>query len=286
MNALSIRELERRFTERDIRILEDLEQFRLLTTRHLQRLHLPAQPLGVHTSPSAATRGTTRILTRLEGIGAVARLERRIGGIKHGSALTIWHLGTSGERFLRARRGDTTRRRYTEPSLTFTAHTLAVADATITLREHAQAGRFELLELATEPNCWRTFNGTASVAVTLKPDLLAVTADAHTETHAFVEVDLGTEHTPVLLRKCRTYLQYAHTGTEQHHRELFPAVVWIVPTMKRATTLRDAIAADRTLDPGMFWVITTEQTLEHLAPYPIPGNTRDPNRTNPKGGSP
>ncbi|GAB2513109.1 replication-relaxation family protein [Paramicrobacterium agarici] len=256
-------------TERDIRILEDLERYRLLTTRHIQRLHLPIKPFGDHASISAATRGTTRILRRLEGLKAVARLERRIGGQEHGSALTIWHLGSAGERYLRLRRGDTARTQYLEPGRPFIAHTLAVADIAVTLHEHSGAKRFELLELATEPACWRAFTtGTGSTA--LKPDLFTVTADPHTETHSFVEVDLGTEHLPAVLRKCRVYQRYFRTGEEQALHGLFPAVVWIVPTTKRARQLHDAISGARDLDATLLWITTTEQALAHLAPYGPP----------------
>ncbi|GAB3608372.1 replication-relaxation family protein [Humibacter ginsengiterrae] len=267
MSALSIQDLTAHLTDRDVLILEDLHAFRLLTTRQLQRLHLPAAPLGPHTTTAAATRGTTRILGRLEQLGAVSRLERRIGGVKHGSALTIWHLGPAGERFLRAQQGGGTRRRYPEPSLSFVQHTLAVAEVAVSLREQATARRFELLELTAEPDCWRSFNDTGISVITLKPDLLVVTADTDTETHSFAEVDLGTEHTPALLRKCRTYQQYFKTGIEQASRGLFPAVVWIVPTPRRAQQLQTAITNDRTLDASLFWVITPEQALSHLAPY-------------------
>jgi hypothetical protein len=256
-------------TDRDIRILEVLERHRLLTTRQIQRLHLPAKPFGDHASVSAATRGTTRILGRLEGFKAVARLERRIGGQEHGSALTIWHLGSAGERYLRHRRGDTARAHYLEPGRPFIAHTLAVADIAVTLHEHADAGQFELLEIAPEPACWRPFT-TGSSSTVLKPDLFAVTADPLTETHSFVEVDLDTEHLPAVLRKCRVYQRYFRTGEEQAQRGLFPAVVWIVPTTKRARQLQDAIHNARDLDATLFWITTTDQALAHLAPYGPP----------------
>lgn len=268
MSALRVPALELHLTDRDIRILEDLEQYRMLTTRQVQRLHLPVKPLGTHASVSAATRGTTRILTRLEGLAAVIRYDRRIGGLKHGSASTIWQIGGAGERYLRALRGDTARRRYREPNAPFIAHTLAVADVAVTLREHAAAQRFDLLTLDAEPACWRPMSGTAGDAVTLKPDLYVVTADARTETHSFVEVDLGTEHTPAVLRKCRLYQQYFQTGTEQATHGLFPAVVWLTPTVKRAERIRTAIATDRTLDADLFWVAPAEQAIDHLAPYP------------------
>ncbi|MBM7502926.1 replication-relaxation family protein [Agromyces aurantiacus] len=273
MSAASVRDLGRHLTARDLRILEDLEQYRLLTTRQLQRLHLPAQPFGTHTTPRSATRGTTRILGRLEELNAVARLERRIGGIEHGSALTIWQLGPAGLRHLRHLRGETTRKQYLEPGLAFTAHTLAVAEVSVVLREHSGAGHFELLELVAEPACWRPFTAAGGEVVTLKPDLLAVTADHDTETHSFIEVDLGTESVSVLIRKCRRYQQYARTGAEQIQRGLFPAVVWIVPTLKRADLLRQAITEDQMLDPDLFWIITPEQTLGQLAPYPTSATT-------------
>lgn len=267
MKPASASALEGSLTARDVKLLEDAERFRLLTTRQLQRLHFPASPLGPHVTVSSATRGTTRVLGRLERLGAISRLTRRIGGIKHGSALTIWQLGPAGDRYLRAQRGDPLRRRYDEPSLTFVDHQLAVADIAISIIEHAKAGRFDLLELDLEPACWRTFNGTANTVIALKPDLLVVTADAATETHSFIEVDRGTEHLPAVLRKCAVYQRYADTGAEQAERGLFPAVVWIVPDAIRAAKLRAAISADKALQTGLFWIITPEQTLRHLAPY-------------------
>lgn len=267
MKPTTVSTLDGHLTDRDIRVLADLERFRLLTTRQLQRLHFPAAPLGKHATTSSATRGTTRVLGRLKQLHAITRLDRRVGGIKHGSALAIWQLGSAGDRYLRARRGDPIRRRYDEPGLTFVEHQLAVADVAVSVMEQATAGRFDLLELDLEPACWRIFTGTANTVVTLKPDLLVVTANTTTETHSFVEVDRGTEHLPAVLRKCRIYQRYADTGTEQANRGLFPAVVWIVPDAVRAAKIRAAIAADKALRADLFWTVTPEQALHHLAPY-------------------
>lgn len=267
MTALALRDIAFHLTERDVMMLADLERFRLLTTRQIQRLHLPAVPFGSHTTVGAATRGTTRILNRLESLQAVARLERRIGGIEHGSALAVWQLGPAGDRYLRQREGRAARRQYLEPSRAFMAHTLAIAETAITLREHEMSGAVDLLELDIERSSWRPFTGAGSSSITLKPDLFVVTADATTETHSFVEIDMGTEHIPAVLRKCHVYQQYERTGIEQAKRGLFPAVVWIVPTSRRAIALRGAIAADHSLDPELFWAITPEQALGQLAPY-------------------
>lgn len=284
MTAKTTQDLGFHLTDRDTRILEDLERFRLLTTRQIQRLHLPAKPYGDHATVSAATRGTTRILRRLEALKAVARLQRRIGGQEHGSALTIWQLDYSGERHLRLRRGDTARTQYLEPGRQFASHTLAIADVAVALREQAGIGKFELLELSTEPGCWRTFTTGAGTA-TLKPDLFVITADPTTETHSFIEVDLGTEHLPAVLRKCRTYQRYYHAGEEQARHGLFPAVVWLVPTTARARAIQDAIKAARDLDADLFWITTTDQALDHLAPYAPPTNSVGDITTNPKGGN-
>ncbi len=264
--------IEEHLTARDIRLLEDLERYRLLTTRQIQRLRLPAVPFGSHVSTSAATRGTTRILNRLEDLGVVTRLERRIGGTKHGSANTVWQLGATGERYLRTRQGLPRRRRFDEPSLTFIAHTIATRDIAVTVIENAAHRSYDVLTADVEPHCWRTFT-TGTGTTTLRPDLFVVTADPTTETHSFVEVDLDTEHLPALIRKCRLYQRYFRTGIEQQARGLFPAIVWLVPTSKRARQLHDAIANARDLDADLFWITTTDQALAHLAPYTPPEHT-------------
>lgn len=272
-----IRDLEQHLTERDIDILEDLERFRLLTSRQIQRLHFAANPLGSHATVSAATRATTRVLTRLRDRSVITPLARRIGGLEPGSSSTVWQLAASGERYLRARRGDPDRRKFTEPGNAFVSHTLAVADAAVDVVEQANAGHYEVLELQTEPGCWRSFSGSGATTVTLKPDLLIVTADAATETHSFVEVDRGTEHLPAVLRKCQLYQRYFRNGTEERERGLFPAVVWVAPDAERATRIRTAIDAERSLDTDLFSVTTRAAALHALAPYPI--------TSTPKGGT-
>ena len=292
-------------TERDTRILEDLERFRLLNTRLIQRLHFPANAdqarttdmhateshgtvsygTESHATVSAATRGTTRVLGRLESHGFISRLERRIGGIKHGSAGTVWQLAAAGERYLRARRGNADRRRFTEPSTTFLAHTLEIAGLATRLIEDARLGHFELLELEPEPECWRDFTGTSGGVLTLKPDLFVVTADTEFETHSFVEIDRGTEHIPAILRKCLAYQQYWQTGSEQHTRNLFPAVVWIT-TAGRVETLRAAIRGAPELTLDLFHIVTIESALSLLAPTPTTTPKTPEPSTIPKEGTP
>lgn len=268
-------------TDRDLRILEDLEHFRLLDTRLIQRLEFPVgpQPDGQSgfATQATATRLTIRVLHRLEEHGVIARVGRRVGGKGHGSGQTVWQLAVAGERLLRARRGETGRRRYVDPGAGFLAHTLEVARYAATLTENARAHGFEILELQTEPESWRPFQAGHGGARTLKPDLAIVTADTERETHSFVEIDRNTEHLPAILRKSELYQRYWQSGTEQaRHDGLFPAIVWVTPDQQRADTIQRAITEDHALNARLFHQATAEQSLAIVAPYTSP---------NPKGDS-
>ena len=276
-----IRQLEQHLTERDVAVLHDLERFRLLRSDHLQRLHFGVHPLGPHATQLAATRATNRVLTRIEQLGVIHRLSRRIGGPQYGSSATTWQLAPAGERFLRALRGDPDRRKFTEPSTAFVSHTLAIANTAVEVIEQARHGHYEVLEVQTEPWCWRTFQA-GSGTLTLKPDLLLVTADEETETHSFVEADRGTEHLPAIRRKCDIYQRYYRDGSEERTRGLFPAVLWVVPDEPRATAIRAAIENDTALDGDLFTVVTTDAALAALAPYePAPTTTDSPRKEDP-----
>lgn len=273
-NPQKIEHLETLLTARDGRILEDLEAMRALSTRQIQRLHLPAGEGGLHATQSTATRLTIRVLQRLEGHGFIARLQRRIGGSVRGSAATIWHLASAGERLLRARRGDPSRRRYGTPSRSFLSHTIAVAEVAVSVREQSALGAFELIELSGEPNCWRTFPGPGGVE-TVKPDLYVAVADDEVEVHAFLELDRGTEHLPTVLRKCLLYQRYRATGIEQTTLGTYPVVVWAVPDERRAALLRTAIRREPDLPDALFTVTTHEDVLRVLT-----------STLSPKGGTP
>ncbi len=97
--------------ERDRAILANLDKFRLLSTRHVQQLHFADR-----SSELAAARAATRTMQRLNDLGVVTALARRIGGARKGSAGYVWQLASSGERFVRSVRGHARRRRYVEPA--------------------------------------------------------------------------------------------------------------------------------------------------------------------------
>jgi hypothetical protein len=255
-------------SERDLAILEALRTHRVLTTALIRRLHFPitGEPQEAvsgksHATEMAAAVATIRVLARLESHGLVARLSRRIGGVRAGSSAITWQLGASGERLLRARHGDPARKRYSEPSPTFVAHTLAAADLAIQLYELARARVIELVKLEAEPECWRTFLSAHGSRQWLKPDLFAVTAGGDFEHHRFIEADLASEHAPVIVRKALQYQQYARSGLHQQEHGLFPAVVWVVPDAKRQTVIETALSTEPRLQElvtaDVFHVVTT-----------------------------
>lgn len=259
-----IQDLAQLVTARDVEILESLERYRLLDSRLIQELHFPVGSPG-HATVAAATRAANRVLTRLEGHQFIGRLVRRMGGSAHGSSAIVWQLAASGERFLRARRGDPNRRRFIEPTAGFLEHTLEVAKVAARVLGASRAGNFDVLSLETEPVCWRSFQA-GDGSVTLKPDLYVVTADPEIETHSFIEVDRGTEHLPAVLRKCHVYQRYWRTGTEQAALDIYPAVIWATTDERRAQRIQEAIAADKNLTTDLFRTTTHNGVLRHIAP--------------------
>ncbi len=249
--------LRDRLSERDVAILQTLANHRLMTTRQLQRLHF----VDGHATVSSATRATIRVLGRLLTLNLIDRLERRIGGVRRGSAGYVWQLGSVGERLTRLGSEGSQRRRFVEPGRHFTAHTLAVSELVVRLNEGARAGTFELLSLENEPTCWRTFLGRYGQTETLKPDLFVVTASGEFEDHRFVEIDLATEHPPTVVRKCQAYRRYADTGAHQAQHGLFPAVVWVVPDTARLGAISSALRAAGDLPDELFEVVLLDDLV-------------------------
>jgi len=252
--------LRDRLSDRDQAVLSSLDTHRLLTTRQLQRLHFTQG----HTGTASATRATTRVLGRLLGMRLVDRLDRRIGGVRRGSAGYVWQLGPVGERLQRLGRSDK-RRRYVEPGDRYLAHSLAVSELAVRLQEASAAGRFELSRLDTEPDCWRSFLGQHAQTEWLKPDLFALTASGDFEDHWFIEADLATEHPPVIVRKCLSYQRYAATGAHQAAHGLYPLVLWVVPDHPRQAALQAAIKAAANLQPDLFKVVLQRDFLDAIA---------------------
>lgn len=255
-HRVSRRQLElicRELSDRDRAILQTVAAHRFITTRQLQALHFDG-----HASPLSSARRCRRVLERLHRQRLLGTLQRRVGGVRAGSAAYVWHLDVVGDRLLRAGSASgRSRQRGYEPSLQFLRHTLAVVDAHLSL--HRLTPDVGLLRVETEPTCHRRYPGLGGGVRVLKPDLFAVTLTKDFEDSWFLEVDLGTESLPRLLAKCRDYEQYRRSGIEQERRDVFPLVVWLISDGHRRDSLLAAIDRDAELRTDLFRVITAEQ---------------------------
>jgi hypothetical protein len=105
--------------------------------------------------------------------------------------------------------------------------------------------------------------GSGGGTLRVKPDLSLVTATEEFEDYWFLEIDLATEPPSRIIRTCLAYEAYRRSGEEQKRLGLFPAVVWIVPTVKRKGAIESRLVEARDIDSGLFTVITLDE-LEPL----------------------
>jgi len=258
---VEIHQVAHRLSDRDWDILRWLHQHRFATTDQLRCVFFVD-----HATPSAATRACLRVLDRLLTQRIVTRLERRVGGVSHGSAGFVWCLDAVGDRLTRPH--DAPRRRVSEPSRPFLMHTLAVADIHVQLHEAARREVFQLTTVQVETEAWREYAAPSGVRSILKPDLMVTLSSDAYDDHWYLEVDLGTESLPVLLRKCRAYEAYRRSGRAQAEHGVFPRVLWVLPTPARVERLKAAIAAEPRLPDRLFTGIVADDLIATLRDPP------------------
>ncbi|BBX25012.1 replication-relaxation family protein [Mycolicibacterium alvei] len=261
ISATGIDVIADQLSDRDHAILRSVDAHQFLTVHHIEALHF--DPIA----PAARSRITRLVLARLRELRVLGALDRRIGGTRAGSQGLIYHVGVAGDRLLARAVRRSARLRY-EPSARFLNHRLAIADAHIALIQADQAQTIELVASAVEPVTWRTFTGLGASRRTLKPDLFAETATTDDLVHAwFIEIDLGTESIPTLLKKCREYEAYRQSGIEQDRHGAFPLVVWSIThpdpakAARRRQALAEAIAADPRLPTQLFSIVAPDALL-------------------------
>jgi hypothetical protein len=257
-SARGVLELRQRLSERDEAILRQVAELRLMSARQIQAIHFPD---AEHGSQAAATRARQRVLTRLVRERLLVSLERRIGGVRAGSAGLVLGLGPLGQRVLAL---DGPRRRAYEPTARFVDHTLAAAQLVVDVTLAGRDGRLEPLQLQAEPQCWREFSGLGGRRL-VRPDGFLVIGAGEYELRWFVEIDRSTESLPTVLRKCQLYADYYQSGAEQAKSGgVFPRVCWSVPDEQRAERLRSAIEKESHLPDRLFVVTTSAAAVNAL----------------------
>ncbi len=246
---------------RERQIVETVARLTLVSGRQLFNLFFDSSSRS-----STDTRRARRVLARLVEQRVLDRLERRRGGAGGGSSAWVYALGPAGVRMVAYWAGDglPRSRGAHEPGAAWTAHTLAVSELYVRLREAERAGRVELLAFDAEPDCWRRYTGLGGAAGVLKPDAYVRLGLGEYEDSFLVEVDLGTERRGQLTRQHHAYSEYFRAGVEQAKTGVFPSVLWIVPDARRVALLTDIQRGLPAQARRLFTVATNERVLTVL----------------------
>lgn len=245
-------------SERDRQIIELVGRFGVLSGGQVRRLFFAGAPTA-----ASGDRMARRSLARLVERRALTRLERRIGGVRAGSAGFVYRLGAVGDRLLRLWRDERGRGRAArEPGPLFVRHGVAVAEACVRLREAERGGKLDVLGFDPEPASWRRFSGPGGGLRTLKPDAYAAVGLGEYEYRWFIEIDCGTEGRGALSAKCQTYLAYFRSGVEQAEG-VFPRIAWITTTEQRAALIAD-VCGRLPAEGWPLFAVTTPERAEAL----------------------
>lgn len=244
-------------SERELAVMESIERFHYLTARQIEDLLFHD-----HATALTGARTCRKVLRRLTRATILWRLERRIGGVRAGSSSYVYGVAPFGYRILH-HDGDARVRRH-EPSTAFLDHTLEVAQLAVDLHALSRTSDLEVVDVQTEPACWRRCTVGLKGVQTLKPDLYLSLRSGSYEYHWFVEVDLATHSVASVVRKCWVYHRYWAAGIEQDRLGLFPQMLFVAPSTNRAQKVWRGIASARGLNPELFAVTDFSEALATL----------------------
>lgn len=250
LSAAAYRELTHELTSHDVIVLKRVSDLRFITGSQLTRLCFAGS--GDHDANGRAAR---RALLRLTRLGALERLPRQVGGVRSGSAGFVYHLGLGGQR-LAVERGwqpEGRRRRSLTPGTLFVRHALQVSELHTLLAERDRSRQVELLELSSEPTCWRKYGGIAGQRQ-LQPDSYVRLGIGEYEDSYFIEVDMGSEGSRALERQLGLYVAYFDSGAEQTAHGVFPRVLWLAPDERRVQVIEASVTRLPTADRELFQV--------------------------------
>ena len=222
---------------------------------------------GTDASAESAARSARRILARLTESGVLGRLERRIGGVRAGSAGYVYYLGPVGQRLLAywEGKGAVRGRARPEPGERFVRHRLAVSELYVQAQALHREGALELVSFDVEPDCWRPYLDRRGHRAVLKPDALLHTRARAREDRVFLEVDLATESRPIIARKLRRYVAYFQDGASGPTEDAaVTQVLLLTTTLARQAVLMEVCAALPRDAQSWFTVSTLDRGLAVL----------------------
>jgi hypothetical protein len=240
-------------TERDRRVIEDVDRLGLVAGAQLRRLH--------YGNDDAARRLGRLHFARLVELRVLQRLPRRVGGVRSGSDGYVYALDIGGQRMVDPDRTRSWARAL--PGESFVAHALGVSELYVQLRLIERRGLILLRRFDAEPAGWRRFSGLGGARLTLKPDAYVIIGSGGYDDSFFVEFDRATESTPRITEKARLYVRYWQSGREQDRAGVFPLVLWVVPSERRREQLVDALGG---LDAAC-WQLFAVTTMAEAARF-------------------
>jgi hypothetical protein len=249
-------------------VLDALHVAHVFTGAQLERLAF------VDVAASARGRIRRRVLGRLVAFGLVVTLDRRVGGVRAGSAGLVYALSGAGQRLLDLEAGRTGQRRRSVPTpgAMFLAHALAISEVYVSLVERARIRReIQLRQFAVEAAA--LFEAPGSDVI-LRPDALAVLASLEVEDVWWLEIDRGTESVPRLAGMLGRYLAFAESGVPGPGG-VVPRVLVSVTSEERARAVRGLI---RRMPPlaGELFVVCREQDVAAVLESELLGEVREP----------
>jgi hypothetical protein len=210
-----------------------LARFRFLTRSQLQAFLF--DNLDNH-APLSKRVMTARCLNSLVRKDLASRTARNVGGPTGGSGAYAYHLTAPGIRSLDDRRFRHLPRRLPPRGTFLLRHALATAEVALAFERAARDNEDHSL-LSFECD-WEAAQRSGSSIVV--PDAYLVYASRLTELHAFVEVDLGTAGSKFFARKIAAYLALYRSGRWREASDIWPTVLVITPTERRAELLKHA----------------------------------------------
>lgn len=263
--------LEHQLTDRDKEILRLLRDTKSMFTYHIRRLCFSDS-----VNEQAAARAANRNLKKLKDYGLIdALVNRRIGGVRAGSASYIWYLTEQGNRLLDLDNKyddekKPKRTRFSEPADSTLGHRMAIVECFVQLVEITRRKRnFKLNEVFFEPANWQYFTFKDKPEI-LKPDLTISLSHHGYEYRFFIEMDLSTESIDTVIRKCIRYHKYMKSNIEQDRHGVFPYVLWIVRDENRQKKLENAITTHLKKHPNIFIVIPAVELESIITARDIP----------------
>jgi hypothetical protein len=224
-------------TDRDIRTLKLIGRLRLVATRHVKALIFPDTTFGpLYTS--------LRRLIKAELVSVAARQIVEPG--RGGSGQNVYHLTPRG--FDRLYIGE-----YSKPRMSDAEHTLAIADAVVTLYELAGRGKFGITAILTEPECHRDVAG-----YRVEPDLFIELSRDGKSKQYWLEVERSEKGKDRLLARMRNYHNvYRHVSESEMPDWIW--VIWVAIHPETAERLRGLIRQLPGEAQNLFRVITLSE---------------------------